>query len=167
MAVKFKKITHVSLVNDDEDADFQGDSDQCVLISGDEQTKEDSEEREATQGGISRSTLLEDNKVGFQGWFTRGKWKFWKRKKRYEPNTGDDSDVKEGRKITVCGRTCELCQINSWRAIFLALFAFSAAMLISVLLSKLLPEPIVPKGEDALMVMRCMTFWGNIYDLLL
>ena len=131
MTARFKKgLQQVSLVNesaDDDDYDVQGESDMSVLISEDEMTKEHG------PGGISQ----EEGLGSLPPASSAGKrdWKFWKKKKRYVLNHNED------RELVILGRKCRPCGVNSWRAIFLALFAFSVTITVSLIISKLAVEP--------------------------
>lgn len=142
MAVRFKKMQHVSLVNeseeaDEDDYDVQIESDTANLISNseDEAAKEHvAESRDAEKGF---SSLSPDN-TGVWRWNR----KFWKRQRRYQLSHGsEESTVLLGREVNLCGHKCHLCRINSWKAIFLVLFVFSIAITISVIVSKLATEP--------------------------
>ena len=133
----FKKAHHVTLVNeselDDDEEAFKMDSDRSVLISEEEEHVED----EAVHDDMTHNVTILDSGVGVRRWLRRGEWKFWKRR-RYKLQSGD------GNEIRLCGRSCRSCRVNSWRAVFLGLFAFAIAILISVTLSKLLTEPLKP-----------------------
>ncbi len=149
MAV-FKRTAHVTLVNepDEEEFDVQLDprEDQsATLISDSDRTElpaRDRTKREEEEGGeVDQVTLLPSSNGGIRHWIRRGRWKFWKKQKRYELTREEEESSELGRKVKICGRTCHLLKINSWRAVFLALFMFSVAMVISVMASKLLSEP--------------------------
>lgn len=132
----FKKVQHVSLVNEseqDEDG-FGGESDKDTLISEDEMSQERVESREG-----------EEEQGGLTGMQRKWSWKFWKRERLYELSH-TPSDIQQpvetvGREVTLCGRKVHLCTINSWRAIFLVLFVFSVSITLAVIISKLAAEP--------------------------
>ena len=59
------------------------------------------------------------------------KWKFWKKPYRYNVTSSSARSTR---------RKCP-CKINSWRAVIITLLAFTAAVLISVVISRLASEP--------------------------
>ena len=138
----FKKVHHVSLVNeseqDEDEFEAHAESDQTILISEDEMTKENAQARGTEEEGFG---TLSSGGTGMQ---RRWNWKFWRRERRYELNHAA-SDVRPvetvGRKVTLCGRSFHLCKINSWKAIFLVLFVFSVSITLAVIVSKLAAEP--------------------------
>ena len=153
MTARFKKVHHVSLVNesvgDETDGyDVQLESDKALLIN-----EEEGEEREGVEGEenhVGESVHTFAPSAGKRGI----KWQFWKKQKRYEVSHTEHHHHhppadEAGRAITVCGRTFHICQINSWRAIFLALSIFSVAVTVSVILSKVLAEPTARQGKVA------------------
>ena len=163
----FKKVQHVSLVNEseqDEDG-FGGDSDMTTLISEDEEAEENVRGKDLEEGRGGLNSL-----GGATGMQKRWRWKFWKRERLYELSH-TPSDVQQpvenmGREVTLCGRKVHLCTINSWRAIFLVVFVFSISITLAVIISKLAAEPNLRQGEcwrlhgfpPHIMLSKCVTF---------
>lgn len=146
MTARFKKVHHVSLMNEsegDEDENFnvQIDSnDKSALIGEDELAGSNSSGEVAT-------TFSPTASIGKR---SLGSWKFWKKERRYQlteqPQAKPTVPDEVGREVTLCGKTFHICRINSWRVVFLVLFVFSVSITISVILSKLLAEPPGSKG---------------------
>lgn len=153
MTARFKKgLQQVSLVNesadDDDDLDVQGESDMSVLISEDEMTKEHVEGMSQEEGLVSLPRASSAGKWA---------WKFWKKQKRYVLNHSEE------REVVILGRKCHPCGVNSWRAIFLALFAFSVTITVSLIISKLAVEPPSdPEGGVALDSAVCANMSADI-----
>lgn len=137
MTAIFRKAQHMSLANESEDAD----EDMEVVIDSDKSTLLASEDEESK---ADSNNIGSGGEVRYLQSPRTTNWRFWNKRRRYElASTEDKSD--KGKKITLCGHTCYLCRVNSWRAVFLALAAFSIAMVISVIVSKLAVEPPEPK----------------------
>lgn len=138
MTARFKKVHHVSLMNEserDEDDDYavQMESDKSLLISEDEAHVQ--ENNNVKEEGIATG-FSPDTGTGILN------WRFWKKQRLYELTHRDHQQERDlGREITLCNKTCHICRINSWRVIFLVLFVFSVAITISVILSKVTTEP--------------------------
>lgn len=65
------------------------------------------------------------------------KWKFWKRPYKYNITSTRKHFPPSAQKVC---KKCK-CKINSWRAVIITLLVFTAAVLISVVISRLVGEP--------------------------
>lgn len=149
MTARFKKVHHVNQLNEPEDElDDELDEDFEVQIETHRLINEEVESREAgsSHNGCASEDLNSFLPVtsGERRWQRVG-WKVWKRKMQQPLNS---IPAPTERVLNVCGCRCRRCHVNSWRAVFLALFVFSTAMVMSVLLSRLLAQPLAkPQGE--------------------
>ena len=116
MSVKFSKLQEEDLcVEDSERGDDEIDS---ILSNSD------------AENGIVE--IVEGNDSDVSTTINRPIWRFWERRYRYNLSTRYLRQ-KSCRRCT--------CKVNSWRAVIIALLLFSAAVLISVIISKLATEP--------------------------
>ena len=123
MSARFTKLQEVDLTLEDPviESNANGDSEIEVEPHGTQDLDE----------GTVQLTLDSDRKDPIT--FIH-KWKFWKRPYRYNVTSSSARSTK---------RTCRKCpcKINSWRAVVITLLAFTAAVLISVVISRLAREP--------------------------
>lgn len=128
MTARYKRTAQVSLLNEEED-DVQED-DVEVRVESAHLIEEEEEERRGREaddlGDEDHSTLLSPG-VDLLACWKSGQWKLWKRKRQYH--------------VHPSSKKSRFCRVNSWKAVFIALFAFTIAMVISILLSRLLVEP--------------------------
>ena len=126
MAARFKKASRVRLVNEEEDNLLEDDLEEVVESSLSEGENESPRERERGASPQEESERHGSPEGDLYVWWRRG-WRWLCcGKKQYHVRPSSKS---------------VFCRVNSWKAVFIALFAFTMAMIISVLLSRLLREP--------------------------
>lgn len=127
MTARFKRNAEVRLLHEEEEEDINDDLEaESSLLSG--------EEDALGEGGVH--IVIHDEKedhknllspsINDLSWWKSGRWKIWKHRKQYHVHSSSKS---------------KFCKVNSWKAVFIALLAFTMAMVISILLSRLLAEP--------------------------
>lgn len=115
MSVKFSKLQEVDLrVENSEHGDR-------IAVIGSIHSNCD------TDNGIVE--IVEENDADAS---TNTLWKFWGKRSRYNLST-------RYLQRKSC-RRCK-CKVNSWKAVIIALLLFSAAILISIVISRLATEP--------------------------
>ena len=135
MSVRLKKlqVAHESLLNGPEEDEFEVQIESGQLISEGEESSYEIQEQNGLLPDISGEGL---------GWWRRLKWN---KNKQYQLNS--ITSRPGHRIITVHGFRCHHCRINSLRALLVALFVFSAAIVISIVISLILDEPQVVTGK--------------------
>ena len=142
MTARFKKVHHVSLLNEPEPDDFEVQIELDCVNNNNEESGEPGAGRKNSRyenGSEDLNSLLPVT-TGRIKWWREG-WKVCKRKRQYRLYSSYAPTEK------VCGHSCRLCRVNSWVAVFIALFVFSTAVVVSVLLSRLLAEPPVVMAQ--------------------
>jgi len=128
MAARFKKSARVRLMNEEEDNLLEDDSEAVVESSLDKEEDEGNVSLDPERGAsIRESERGVSSDRDLSAWWRRGwpRLRWGKRQYHVHPSS----------------KNSRFCRVNSWKAVFLALFTFTMAMIISVLLSRLLREP--------------------------
>lgn len=126
MTARFKRNAEVLLLNEEED-DIQEDVEaESSLLSKEEDLLGEKDVEVGVRDGEDHRTLLSPT-INQLSWWKSGRWKLWNHRKQYHVQSSTNKS--------------KFCKVNSWKAVFIALTAFTMAMVISILLSRLLKDP--------------------------